>query len=87
MLYIYGKGLKAGEITCDGGLITIYTKKKTGNSNKGNQSIELSSDVIDQAQIAGINLGNTKVIIINKDDPESIALCAHKFKVQGVNAC
>ncbi|MEO6722675.1 MAG: hypothetical protein ABIN67_20055, partial [Ferruginibacter sp.] len=81
--FIIQERLKAGEITCDGGLITVYTKKKTGSANKGNQAIELSSDVIDQAQIAGINLGNTKVIIINKDQPNAppLVLSNARFKV------
>ena len=69
--FIIQERLKAGEITCDGGLITIYTKKKAGNKGSGNESIELSSDMIDQAQVTGINLGNTKIIIINKDNPSA----------------
>ena len=81
--FILQAQLKAVEINCDGGVITIYTKAKKGNTGKGDQSIELSSDVIDQAQISAINLGNTKIIIINKDDPKAspFVLTNAKFKV------
>ncbi len=65
--FIFQQRLKAGEISCEGGLITIYVKNSKGGKKAGEQSLELSTDMIDQAQIAGIHLGNTKVIIVNKD--------------------
>ncbi len=67
--FIIQQRLKAGEISCEGGLITIYVKKNQAASKGGEQTIELSTEMIDQAQIAGINLGSTKVIIINRDAP------------------
>ncbi|MEP7142891.1 MAG: hypothetical protein ABI707_08475 [Ferruginibacter sp.] len=67
--FIIQQRLKAGQISCDGGIITIYIRKKPGKSKQGDQSLELSTDLIDQAQIGGINLGSTKVIIADKDDP------------------
>jgi len=67
--FIIQQRLKAGQISCEGGLVTIYVKKSQAGSNTGEQSIELSTDMIDQAQISGINLGSTKVIIVNKDEP------------------
>ena len=66
--FIFQQRLKAGEINCDGGLITIYVKKSKKGSKAGEQSIELSTDMIDQAQVAGIHLGNTKVIIVNNGE-------------------
>ncbi len=69
--FIIQQRLKAGTITCDGGLITIYKNNKAPSANKGDQSIDLSSDLIDQAQVAGIKLGNTKIVIINKSEPGS----------------
>ncbi|MEO5892183.1 MAG: hypothetical protein ABIQ31_18190 [Ferruginibacter sp.] len=68
--FIVQQQLKAGQISCDGGAITIYVKKKSGDRKTGDQSIELSTDLIDQAQIGGISLGNTKVVIANKDKPD-----------------
>lgn len=66
--FIIRQRLKAGEISCDGGLVTIFVKKNSVKSNTRDQSIELSTDMIDQAQVDGINLGKTKVIIAGKGD-------------------
>ena len=68
--FIIQRRLKAGQVTCDGGVITIYVKKKAGDAKiRQQQGLELSTDMIDQAQIGGINLANTKVIIAEKDQP------------------
>lgn len=67
--FIVLQRLNAGKITCDGGLITIYKKASSKNAIKGDQAMELSSDIIDQGQIGGISLGKTKVIIIDKSNP------------------
>lgn len=69
--FIIQQRLKAGDLTCTGGLITIYKNKKSGGGKKGNEEINLSSDLIDQAQVGTINLGHSKVIIINKEDPSA----------------
>ncbi|MEP7107284.1 MAG: hypothetical protein ABI760_04865 [Ferruginibacter sp.] len=67
--FILEQRLKAGQISCDGGVVTIYIKANPGKSKAGDQSIELATDIIDQAQIAGINLGRTKLIIADKAKP------------------
>lgn len=67
--FITQQRLMAGQVNCDGGLLTIYIKKKKVPDNAGNQSIELSTDMIDQAQVAGINLGSTNVVLADKDNP------------------
>lgn len=64
--FIVNQQLKAGLITCDGGLITVYRKKKKKVS--GEEAIEISSDLIDEAQIGGIKLAGTKIIVKNPDD-------------------
>ncbi len=69
--FILQQRLKAGSVSCTGGLITIYKNKKPAGGKNGNNEINLSSDLIDQAQVGTINLGHTKVIIINKDDPSA----------------
>ncbi|CAN5479766.1 hypothetical protein BH11BAC3_BH11BAC3_00410 [soil metagenome] len=69
--FIIQQRLKAGSVSCAGGLITIYKNKQSDGGKKGNKEINLSSDLIDQAQVGTINLGHTKVIIINKDDPSA----------------
>ncbi|MBK7885723.1 MAG: hypothetical protein IPJ81_19510 [Chitinophagaceae bacterium] len=57
--------LKAGMITCDGGLVTIYKNTKQDKTKKNNNIIQFSSNIIDEAKIEGVKLGNTKVIISN----------------------
>ena len=68
--FIINHQLKAGLISCDGGLITIYKKKKKRVS--GEDAIELSSDLIDEAQIGGIKLANTKIVIKDPSNESEI---------------
>lgn len=68
--FILQQRLKAGQISCEGGLITIYVKNKAAGKKLGDKSIELSTDIIDQAQVDGITLGSTKFIIVNQEKPK-----------------
>jgi hypothetical protein len=81
--FIIQQRLKAGEISCDGGLITIYASKGSGVSKSGDESLELSTDVIDQAQTSGINLGSTKLLIVDKANPNKLPFVLNnvRFKV------
>jgi post-segregation antitoxin (ccd killing protein) len=65
--FVLNQQLKAGLVSCDGGLLTIYRKKKTKQS--GEEAIELSNELIDEAQIGGIRISNTKIIIIDPFKP------------------
>lgn len=65
--FIVNQQLKAALITCDGGLVTIYRKKKKKLS--GEEAIELSNELIDEALIGSIKLSNTKIIV---KDPANI---------------
>ncbi|MEO6734124.1 MAG: hypothetical protein ABIN01_23080 [Ferruginibacter sp.] len=68
--FILQQRLKAGQISCDGGVVTIYVKKNADDKKASRgKSLELSSDIIDQAQVGGINLGSTKIIIADKSQP------------------
>ncbi len=71
--FIVHQKLKAGQVTCDGGLATIYrqTKHKFAGSKAG--AIEISSQIIDEAQIDGIQLGKTKIIVIDPSKPKEDA--------------
>jgi len=61
--FILNQQLRAGMVTCDGGLVTIY---KNGNkAKKKNPEINFSSDIIDEVEVDGMNLSNTKIIIID----------------------
>lgn len=66
--FILNQQIKAGMITCDGGLITLHKKAKKVQQTK-TKDLELSTDFVDQAQIDGMNLGTTKIVIINETDP------------------
>ena len=81
--FIIQQRFKAGQINCDGGVVTIYVSKNPGNSKEGDQSVELSTDMIDQAQIAGINLRSTKFIIADKAQPGKVPFILNNatFKV------
>lgn len=65
--FILFQQLKAGLVTCDGGLVTIYKKSKKLQS--GDEAIVLTNDLIDEAQIGGIQLGKTKIVVINTSKP------------------
>jgi len=71
--FIVQQKLKSGLVTCDGGLVTIYrqTKNKFAGSKAG--AIEISSQIIDEAQIDGIQLGKTKIIVIDPSKPKEAA--------------
>ncbi|MEI9956179.1 MAG: hypothetical protein WDM90_07735 [Ferruginibacter sp.] len=68
--FIVNQQLKATNVSCDGGLITIYKKEKT---EKTSRSVELSSDFIDGVQVGSVNLGKTKIVVINNAQPAADA--------------
>lgn len=65
--FILFQQLKAGLVICAGGLVTIYKKSKKLQS--GDEAIVLTNDLIDEAQIGGIQLGKTKIVVINTSKP------------------
>jgi hypothetical protein len=69
--FILQQRLKAGLVSCDGGVVTIYQTTKKSKSGKGEKTIELSSDLIDQAQVSAINLGKTRIVVINQANPNA----------------
>lgn len=81
--FIHQQRLKAGTVKADGGLITIYKDKKSGDKKSGDQVINLSSDLVDQAQVGSIKLGSTKLIVIDKAAPSAkpFVLNNAKFEV------
>jgi hypothetical protein len=66
--FILFQQLKAGQVTADGGLITIYKKSKKLQS--GNEALVLTNDLIDEAQIGGIQLGKTTIVIEDPEKPD-----------------
>lgn len=82
--FILHQQLKAGLLTCDGGIVTIYRKTKKKLAGRGD--IELSSNLIDEAQIDGIQLGNTKILVIDPDKPTEPAFVINDVKFSAANA-
>lgn len=70
--FIKYRQLKAGPVICDGGLITLYKKKKKNRS--GNEAIEMSAELIDEVHIGSVKLGHTKVIVLDAANPNSAPL-------------
>ncbi|MGC4101964.1 hypothetical protein [Ferruginibacter sp.] len=67
--FILLQQLRAGSISCDGGLITIYKKEKTGKDKI--KSMQLSSELIDEMQVGLVQLGKTKLVVVNTLEPQS----------------
>ena len=76
--FILNRELRAGMVTCAGGVVTIYKKNKV--SKDKNRVIEFSSDMIDEAHINGINLQNIKLIVVNPLKPQQEALVINNVK-------
>lgn len=70
--FIKYQQLKAGPVSCEGGLVTIYKKKKKNRS--GNEAIEMSAELIDEVKVGSIQLGNTKLIVQDADNPNATPL-------------
>ncbi|MEP6676464.1 MAG: hypothetical protein ABJA78_14985 [Ferruginibacter sp.] len=62
--FIMFQQLNAGTIACDGGLITVYKKTKSGPATS-KKEIAFSSDLVVQAQAKNLKLGNTRVIVLD----------------------
>jgi hypothetical protein len=83
--FIVDQQLKAGMITCDGGIITIY---KNGNKNSSKTpEINFSSDLIDEIAVDGMSLKSTNVIIIDTSNSKEKPFILNdvRFAVSKVN--
>lgn len=63
-VFLRDQRMVANELKTDGGLLTVYRKK-------GSQAhtLETDSTVFDKAKIRKVTIGKTKVVIIDKDEP------------------
>ncbi|MFT3682107.1 MAG: hypothetical protein QM791_17660 [Ferruginibacter sp.] len=59
--------LKTAGISCDGGVVTIYRKQKKERNN--DSTLQLSSELIDGIETGTVQLGNTKVILLDEARP------------------
>jgi hypothetical protein len=81
--FILFQQLKAGLVTCDGGLVTVYKKNKKLLS--GDEAIVLTNNLIDEAQIGGIQLGKTNIVVINPEKPGQEPFVIHNVKFTASN--
>jgi hypothetical protein len=77
--FIKQRQLKAGLVTCAGGLITVY-KKSTTSVNKSEKAIEFSSDFIDAVQVSSLQTGNTTIIVRNPGKPDATPFIINDVK-------
>jgi hypothetical protein len=68
--FILKQQLKAEELRSDGGVLTFY-RKPVKEANETNDEIEIDNNYFDEAQLNKISIGNTRVMIYNKDKPGS----------------
>jgi len=64
--FVMDHQLRAGLISCNGGMITIFSKSKNDESKK--KEFELETD-FDTIQVGGLKLGKTKLVIVNANQP------------------
>ncbi|MCC7028934.1 MAG: hypothetical protein IT257_01425 [Chitinophagaceae bacterium] len=73
--------LQAGNITCAGGRVTVYTGGPTEKTkNIKNKSFEFPEEFFDEVEIGSLTLGNTNLIIRNKLHPEKEPLHVKNLK-------
>lgn len=66
--FIVHRKIKADTVSSNGGIVSIYRNKKSGDMN---EEIELDNDFFDQAQIKNIRLGSTTLNIYNRAGKEA----------------
>ncbi|UAY53339.1 hypothetical protein [Ferruginibacter albus] len=88
--FIIGHQLKAGMFTCGGGTVTITIKKNKKEKKEGKNNdvmIELSDNTFNMAQLDGINIKNTNILLANAEKPDKDPIEIHnvQFKTGKVN--
>ena len=79
--FILHQQIKAGNISCDGGLITVYRKATAAAPGKtSNREISFSSDLIVQAQAKSLRLGNTKIVVIDTGTANAVPFVLENVK-------
>ncbi|HEX2682822.1 MAG TPA: hypothetical protein VHL77_02755, partial [Ferruginibacter sp.] len=83
--FIVNQQLQAEELTSDGGTLTFYSRMKS-KTDSLNTDIEIDNNYFDEALINKISVGNTKIIIYNKNKPaeDPFILTNVKFKATDI---
>lgn len=83
--FILRQQLKAEELTSDGGILSFYLKQKK-NTASANEEIVMENNYFDEALVNQISVGNTKIVIYNKAQPnkEPITINNVKFNASDI---
>ena len=81
--FILNQQVKADEFKTDGGLIKLYRKQQ---ASAGNDEITFDNDSFDEIFLKGIDIGNTRIMVYNRDKPaaEPFVLDNVKFSATGI---
>ena len=82
--FILKQQLKAGELVSDGGLLTFYRRAKDTAAKK--DEIEIGNNYFNEALLNKVSIGNTKILIYNKNKPgdEPFTLTNVKFSANDI---
>jgi hypothetical protein len=82
--FIMQRQVRAGKVSCDGGLITIYKRVKPAKQG-GEKAIEFSSDFIDAIQVSSLQTGNVNIVVRNPDKPDAAPFVVNDVKCNVTN--
>ena len=83
--FIMQQQVRAGKVSCDGGLITIYKKVKVNKESGGEKAIDFSSDFIDAIQVSSLQTGNINIVVRNPDNPDAAPFTINDVKCNVTN--
>jgi hypothetical protein len=77
--FILNQQLMAEELKSDGGMLTFYLKeKKKADTTK--DEIEIENNYFDEALLNKVTIGNTKILIYNREKPDDEPLTINNVK-------
>lgn len=84
--FILNQQLKAGELISDGGLLTFYRKPIKNADTTGKDEVEIDNNYFNEALLDKVSVGNTKIVIYNKEKPndEPFILTNVKFNAADI---
>ena len=77
--FIMRQQLQAEELTSDGGMLTFYSKQKK-STDSANDEIEIDNNYFDEALVNKVSVGNTKILIYNKANPDKAPMTINNVK-------
>lgn len=75
--FILKQQIKADEFKCEGGLVTVFTKK---NQNSSNDYIEFDNDAFEEAVLNKVSIFDTKLVIYNRNEPAASPFIIDKVR-------